>query len=172
MSDSLAREEDIRFDFDNHMTDQDLLPSCRLLRLPCAPVNARDFVEAFYRYSPTDTNVEIRYLDFYNQSAQDIPLLRTGWNNRILFHVGFDQESRQNRRCPYNSVITTTRTRVSVNQFQVHFVETRAVFLIDRIVCGGTLPADFVRGNFCVNPRDQRYFYQAPTYVEWLAKQD
>jgi hypothetical protein len=168
MSDSLAREEieeDVRFDFDNHISDQDIISSCRLLRLPCAPVDARDFVEAFYRYSPTDSNVENRYLDFYNQSAQEIPLPRVLWNDRTLFRVGIYQESRQNRRCPYNSVITTTRTRVPVNQFQVHTVETRALFPIDRIVRGGTLPVDFVRGNFCANPRDQRYSNQEPTYA-------
>jgi hypothetical protein len=175
MSDSLARverEEDIRFDFDNHIPDQYLLSSCRLLRLPCPPRHRQDFVEAFYRYSPINTNVEIWYLDFYNQSIQDHPLPQTRWNNRILFCVGFYQESRQNRIWPENIVVTTPRTRVPVNQFQLHTVETRAVFPIDRIVRGGTLPADFVRGNFCVNPQDQRYFYQAPTYEEWLAKQD
>jgi hypothetical protein len=90
MSKNLAREEieeDIRFDFTNHILDQDFISNCRLLRLPCAPKNAQDFVESFYRYATINTNCEVWYLDFYNQSAQDISLPQTLWNDRTLFCV-------------------------------------------------------------------------------------
>jgi hypothetical protein len=50
--------------------------------------------------------------------------------------------------------------------------EVQAVFPIYRIVQQGGYPVDFVRGNFCVSERDQRYFDHAPTYKQWLLKQE
>jgi hypothetical protein len=170
MSDSLAREEDIRFDFDNHIPDQDLISSCRLLNLPCRHIDSQHFLESYYRYLPRQSNEEIRYLDFYNQSTQDIPLPRTRWNNRTLFRVGFYQENRQNLHYRYNTRRINIHTRVPVDRFQIHSPEVQAVFPIDRIVRDGVLPVDFVRGNFCPSERDQRYFDHAPTYAEWQLK--
>jgi hypothetical protein len=60
-------EEDIRFYFVNHILDQDLISNCRLLDLRR---DYQDFVEAFYRYITIDTNCEVWYLDFHNQSSQ------------------------------------------------------------------------------------------------------
>jgi hypothetical protein len=173
MSESLAREEteeDICFDFDNHITDQDLISSCRLLNLPCRHTDSQNFLESFYQYPPRHSNKEIRYFDFYNQSTQDIPLLQTRWNNRILFRVGFYQENRQNLHDRYNNRRINIHTRVPVDQFQIHSPEVQAVFPIDRIVRDRVLPVYFVRNNFCPSDRDQRYFDHAPTYEEWLFK--
>jgi hypothetical protein len=115
---------------------------------------------------------KFRYLDFHNQSAQDIPLPRTRWNIRILFRVGFYHECQQNLTWQFNTVETRIRTRLPVNRFQKSTIETRAVFLIDQIVRSGSFLVNFVRGTLCVNPGDQRYFDQAPTYKEWLLKQE
>jgi hypothetical protein len=84
MFDNLAREEieeDIRFDFANHIPEKDLVSNCRLLNLPCRSRDNQDFVEAFYRYTPIDANCKVQYLDFHYQSAQDIPLPQICWNN-------------------------------------------------------------------------------------------
>jgi hypothetical protein len=124
----------------------------------------------FYQYPPINSNCEIRYLDFHNQSAQVIPLPQTRWNNRILFCVGFYQETRHNLQYRYNNNRVNIRTWVPVDHFQIHSPEVQGVFPIDRILRHGSLPVDFIRNNFCPSERDQRYFDYAPTYREWLVK--
>jgi hypothetical protein len=173
MSKNLAREEveeDIHFDLANHIPDKDLISNCRLLNLPCRHSDSQNFIEAFYRYPPINSNCEIRFLNFHNQSAQDIPLPRTSWNNRNIFRVGLNQETRQNLQNRYNNNRINIRTQVPVDRFQIHSPEVQGVFPIDRIVRQGSLPVDFIHNGFCPSKRDQRYFAHARTYREWLVK--
>jgi hypothetical protein len=62
MSNHFPREEiedDIRFDFNNHISDQDLLSSCSLLRFPCSHEYSQNYLEEHYWYTPIDTNGEV-----------------------------------------------------------------------------------------------------------------
>jgi hypothetical protein len=175
MSKNLAREEieeDIRFDLDNHIPDQDIVLKCRLLNLLCRHIDSQNYIELYYRYTPINSNCKIRYLDFHNQSAQDIPLPQTCWNNRILFCVGFYQENRQNLQYRCNNNRTNICTQVPEDRFQIHLPGVQAVFPIDQIVQQGGIPVDFVRNDYCPSERDHRYFDHAPTYEEWLFQQE
>jgi hypothetical protein len=118
--------------------------------------------------------LKVWYLDFHNQSVEkDILLPRTRWNKRIVFCIGLYLETLYNLTWCFH-IVDGTRicTRILANLFQVHSIETRAVFPTDRIVRQGGLRVDFVRGTSCVNPTDQWYFPHAPACDEWLSKQE
>jgi hypothetical protein len=137
--------------------------SFQIADLPCRHIDSQKYIESFYRYTPINSKCKILYLEFQNQSAQDIPLPQTLWNNRILFCVGFYQETRQNLQNRYNNNRTNIRTQEPVDRSQIHLPEVQAVFPIDRIVQQGGLPVDFVRNNCSPSENDQRYFDHAPT---------
>jgi hypothetical protein len=81
-------------------------------------------------------------------------------------------KKRQNLTWRHNTVNTRIRTQVPVNRFQIHVPEVQAVFPIDQIVRQGSIPVEFVRGDFCARERHKWYFDYAPTYQEWLFKQE
>jgi hypothetical protein len=80
----------------------------------------------------------------------------------------------QNLAWRQNTVNTQKRTQVPVNQFQINCPAVQAVRVlpIDQIVQQGSLQVNFLRVDFCASERDQRYFDHAPTYQEWLFKQE